>query len=121
MPTRRQENARPVALGAPRVPLKIFSQAQIMAMTENFSGRRVLGQGGTGKVYRGSCEDGSESAIKILNYEGVNDETKTELMRHMAREVRFLQRVHSPFIVKLLGVQKVDPFSKSTLNSDFME
>jgi hypothetical protein len=30
-----------------------------------------------------------------------------ELMRHMAREVRFLQRVNSPFIVKLLGVQKV--------------
>ena len=103
------------------MPLKIFSQAQIMVMTQNFSGKRVLGQGGTGKVYRGSCEDGSESAIKILNYEGVNDETKTELMRHMAREVRFLQRVHSPFIVKLLGVQKVDTFSKSTLNSEFME
>ena len=110
-----------MALGATRVPLKIFSQAQIKEMTENFSGRRVLGQGGTGKVYRGSCEDGSESAIKILNYEGVSDETKTELMRHMAREVRFLQRVHSPFIVKLLCVQKVETFSKSALKSEFME
>ena len=108
MPTRQQDNARPVALGATRAPLKVYSQAQIQEMTENFSGRRVLGQGGSGKVYRGSCEDGSESAVKILHYEGVSDETKAELMRHMAREVRFLQRVHSPFIVTLLGVQKLD-------------
>ena len=71
-------------------------------------GRRRLGKGGCGQVYKGVDEDGRELAIKILHYEGVSDVQKAELMRHMAREVRFLQRVTSPYIVKLLGVQKVD-------------
>jgi hypothetical protein len=30
------------------------------------------------------------TAMKVLHYEGVSADQKTELMRHMAREVRFL-------------------------------
>ena len=126
MPLRQQGNVRP-AEGAARAPLKIYSEEQVKAMTQDFSGRRRLGRGGCGQVFKGAENDGSEVAIKVLHYrmcsrahykmcsltncrmcsltnyrmcfltamkvlhyEGVSADQKTELMRHMAREVRFL-------------------------------
>ena len=68
MPLRRQGNVRS-AEGATRAPLKIYSEEQVKAMTENFSGRRRLGRGGCGQVFKGADDDGSEVAVKVLTIE----------------------------------------------------
>jgi hypothetical protein len=86
--------------------LIVFSQEQIETMTQGMKPELLLGKGGCGSVYKGRMDDGRQVAVKVLHYHGVSDEERASLLHHMAREVRVLSRVASPFIVKLLGVQK---------------
>jgi len=98
--------AAPSQHSSSRPALIVFSQEQIETMTQGMKPELLLGKGGCGSVYKGRMDDGRQVAVKVLHYHGVSDEERACLLHHMAREVRVLSRVASPFIVKLLGVQK---------------
>lgn len=57
----------------------------------------MIGNGGYGVVYRGTLSDGTVAAIKMLHREGKQGE------RAFRVEVDLLSRLHSPYLVELLG------------------
>ncbi|KAF3782142.1 putative LRR receptor-like serine/threonine-protein kinase [Nymphaea thermarum] len=48
----------------------VFTYADILMATENFSEQRIIGSGGFGTVYRGVLHDGKDVAVKKLRREG---------------------------------------------------
>ncbi|CAH8354627.1 unnamed protein product [Eruca vesicaria subsp. sativa] len=46
--------------------VKTFTLSELEKATDKFSAKRVLGEGGFGRVYQGSMEDGTEIAVKLL-------------------------------------------------------
>ncbi|KAJ6792636.1 receptor-like serine/threonine-protein kinase ALE2 [Iris pallida] len=78
--------------------VKTFSISELEKATDKFSSRKVLGEGGFGRVYLGVLEDGSEVAIKLLTREGHNGD------REFIAEVEMLSRLHHRNLVKLVGI-----------------
>ncbi|KAG5035404.1 hypothetical protein JHK87_010314 [Glycine soja] len=52
----------------------VFTHADILKATSNFTEERVIGRGGYGTVYRGMFPDGREVAVKKLQKEGTEGE-----------------------------------------------
>nr|KYP55777.1 putative LRR receptor-like serine/threonine-protein kinase At1g74360 family [Cajanus cajan] len=52
----------------------VFTHADILEATSNFTEERVIGRGGYGTVYRGMFPDGREVAVKKLQREGTEGE-----------------------------------------------
>ncbi|AQK76105.1 Receptor-like serine/threonine-protein kinase ALE2 [Zea mays] len=78
--------------------VKTFSLAQLQKATDGFDSRRVLGQGGFGRVYHGTIEDGNEIAVKLLTREDRSGD------REFIAEVEMLSRLHHRNLVKLIGI-----------------
>lgn len=78
--------------------MKTFSLAELDKATEKFSTRRILGEGGFGRVYHGVLEDGTEAAVKLLTRENQNGD------REFIAEVEILSRLHHRNLVKLIGI-----------------
>ncbi|KAF7092028.1 hypothetical protein CFC21_094550 [Triticum aestivum] len=78
--------------------VKTFSLAQLEKATDGFSSRRVLGQGGFGRVYHGTMDDGNEIAVKMLTREDRSGD------REFIAEVEMLSRLHHRNLVKLIGI-----------------
>ncbi|KAL6633312.1 hypothetical protein ACP70R_025983 [Stipagrostis hirtigluma subsp. patula] len=78
--------------------VKTFSLAQLQKATDGFNSKRVLGQGGFGRVYHGTMEDGSEIAVKLLTREDRSGD------REFIAEVEMLSRLHHRNLVKLIGI-----------------
>jgi serine/threonine protein kinase len=78
--------------------VKTFSLAQLQKATDGFSSERVLGQGGFGRVYHGTLDDGNEIAVKLLTREGRSGD------REFIAEVEMLSRLHHRNLVKLIGI-----------------
>uniref|UniRef100_A0ACD5WHP7 Uncharacterized protein n=1 Tax=Avena sativa TaxID=4498 RepID=A0ACD5WHP7_AVESA len=92
-------------LDAPK--LRVFTLAELRAVTRGFKPEMVLGEGGFGRVYKGWADERSLNpakssagvvvAVKKLNSESVQG------LQEWQSEVNFLGRLQHPNLVKLLG------------------
>ncbi|KAE8808432.1 putative serine/threonine-protein kinase NAK [Hordeum vulgare] len=104
-PYRRWPSAGGRVLDAPR--LRVFTLAELRAVTRGFKPEMVLGEGGFGRVYKGWVDErtlnpakssaGVVVAVKRLNAESVQG------LQEWQSEVNFLGRLQHPNLVKLLG------------------
>ncbi|XP_077218328.1 putative serine/threonine-protein kinase PBL7 [Tasmannia lanceolata] len=76
---------------------QVFTYKELELATDKFSEDNVIGNGGFGVVYKGTLVHGTLAAIKVLNREGKQGE------REFRVEVDLLSRLHSPYLVELLG------------------
>ncbi|KDP23542.1 hypothetical protein JCGZ_23375 [Jatropha curcas] len=77
--------------------VQVFTYKELEVATERFSEANVIGNGGYGVVYKGILADGTVAAVKMLRREGKQGE------RAFRIEVDLLSRLHSPYLVELLG------------------
>ncbi|XP_010264790.1 PREDICTED: receptor-like serine/threonine-protein kinase ALE2 isoform X2 [Nelumbo nucifera] len=77
---------------------KTFTLAELEKATEKFSSKKILGEGGFGRVYHGIMEDGTEVAVKLLTRDDQNGD------REFIAEVGMLSRLHHRNLVKLIGI-----------------
>lgn len=78
--------------------VKTFSLAELDKATNKFSLKRVLGEGGFGRVFHGILEDRTEVAVKLLTRDNQNGD------REFIAEVEMLSRLHHRNLVKLIGI-----------------
>lgn len=79
--------------------VKTFSLSELEKATDKFNSKRVLGEGGFGRVYSGTFEDGAEVAVKLLTRDSHQNGD-----REFIAEVEMLSRLHHRNLVKLLGI-----------------
>ncbi|RCV07715.1 hypothetical protein SETIT_1G267800v2 [Setaria italica] len=88
--------------------LRVFTFAELRAVTRNFKADTVLGEGGFGRVYKGWVDERTMSparngagsmpvAVKKLNPESLQG------VQEWQTEVNFLGRLSHPNLVRLLG------------------
>lgn len=66
--------------------------------TNKFDESKIIGEGGFGRVYKGTLDDGRCVAIKVLKREDQQGS------REFLAEVEMLSRLHHRNLVKLLGI-----------------
>ncbi|KAF8118306.1 hypothetical protein N665_0005s0073 [Sinapis alba] len=86
------------SMAACALSVKTFTLSELEKATDKFSAKRVLGEGGFGRVYHGSMEDGAEIAVKLLTRDNQNRD------REFIAEVEMLSRLHHRNLVKLIGI-----------------
>lgn len=74
-----------------------FTYEELMEMTNAFSRKNVIGEGGFGCVYKGQKADGKQVAIKQLKAGSGQGE------REFRAEVEIISRVHHRHLVSLVG------------------
>ncbi|CAN1779602.1 Probable serine/threonine-protein kinase PBL15 [Linum perenne] len=81
-----------------------FQLLELRAITQNFSGHFLLGEGGFGRVHKGYVDDNLREglkaqpvAVKLLDIEGLQGH------REWLAEVIFLGQLRHPNLVKLIG------------------
>lgn len=81
--------------------VKAFTYEELAKATDDFSASRELGEGGYGRVYKGTLSDGSEVAIKRSRAARI---LKDDVMhQQFCNEIELLSRVHHRNLVSLLG------------------
>ncbi|KAH7352567.1 hypothetical protein KP509_19G052000 [Ceratopteris richardii] len=87
---------RALILESPSSPLQ-FGFEELARASNNFSNANVLGEGGSGRVYKGILPYGLCVAIKQLRVEGTQGE------REFRAEVETVSRVHHRHLASLVG------------------
>ncbi|KAM3752750.1 hypothetical protein ACB098_03G042700 [Castanea mollissima] len=77
--------------------VQVYTYKELEVATGKFSEANIIGNGRYGVVYRGVLSDGTVAAIKMLHGEGKQGE------RAFRVEVDLLSRLHSSYLVELLG------------------
>lgn len=77
--------------------VKSFSYNEMTVATDNFSSSAQVGQGGYGKVYKGTLADGTVVAIKRAQEGSLQGE------KEFLTEIELLSRLHHRNLVSLLG------------------
>lgn len=77
---------------------KKFSLYEIEKITNKFDESRIIGEGGFGRVFLGTIEDGTRVAVKLL----MRDDQQGG--REFMAEVEMLGRLHHRNLVKLIGI-----------------
>ena len=75
----------------------IFTYDMVMEITNAFSSKNVIGEGGFGFVYKGYLPDGKVVAVKQLKAGSGQGE------REFKAEVDIISRVHHRYLVSLVG------------------
>ncbi|XP_061368579.1 receptor-like serine/threonine-protein kinase ALE2, partial [Gastrolobium bilobum] len=78
--------------------VKTFSFSELEKATDKFNSKRILGEGGFGRVYCGTLDDGTEVAVKLLTRDNQNGDSE------FIAEVEILSRMHHRNLVKLVGI-----------------
>lgn len=87
-------SAMPVSV----LSVKTFSLVELEIATEKFSPKKLLGEGGSGRVYHGVMKNGMEVAVKFLTRGNQNGD------REFIAEIEMLSRLHHRNLVKLIGI-----------------
>jgi len=87
---------------ASKISIKIdgvrdFTYGELSSATNNFSTSAQVGQGGYGKVYKGTLSDGTVVAIKRAQEGSLQGE------KEFLTEISLLSRLHHRNLVSLLG------------------
>lgn len=77
---------------------KTFSLHEMEKATNGFAHLKIIGEGGFGRVYEGTLEDGTKVAIKVLK----RDDQQGN--REFLAEVEMLSRLHHRNLIKLIGI-----------------
>ncbi|KAB5537847.1 hypothetical protein DKX38_015380 [Salix brachista] len=108
--TERTENASIVT----NLNLKLkMSLAEILAATENFNPKLLIGEGGFAKVYKGTLESGMKVAVKR------SDSSHGQGLREFQTEIVVLSRIQHRHLVSLVGY--CDEGLEMILVYEFME
>ncbi|KAH8508555.1 hypothetical protein H0E87_010609 [Populus deltoides] len=108
--TERTENASNVT----NLNLKMkMSLAEILAATHNFNPKLLIGEGGFGKVYKGTLESGMKVAVKR------SDSSHGQGLPEFRTEVMVLSKIRHRHLVSLVGY--CDEGSEMILVFEFME
>ncbi|KAI3449843.1 hypothetical protein Pfo_006508 [Paulownia fortunei] len=86
------------AMPASVLSVKTFALVELEKATEKFSPKKMLGEGGFGRVYHGLMQDGTEVAVKLLTRDNQNGD------REFIAEIEMLSRLHHRNLVKLIGI-----------------
>ncbi|PON95317.1 Tyrosine-protein kinase [Trema orientale] len=85
-------------LGTQGTPVcRLFSYEELREATNNFGKSIFLGEGFTGKLYKGNLENGTCVAIRSLAF------TKKYSIQNLKGRLDFLSKLHHPNLVALLG------------------
>jgi len=108
--TERTENASIVT----NLNLKLkMSLAEILAATHNFNPKLLIGEGGFGKVYKGTLESGMKVAVKR------SDSSHGQGLPEFRTEVMVLSKIQHRHLVSLVGY--CDEGSEMILVFEFIE
>ncbi|XP_011013798.1 PREDICTED: probable receptor-like protein kinase At5g24010 [Populus euphratica] len=109
--TEKTENA---ASNVTNLNLKLkMSLAEILAATHNFNPKLLIGEGGFGKVYKGTLESGMKVAVKR------SDSSHGQGLPEFQTEVMVLSKIQHRNLVSLVGY--CDEGSEMILVFEFME
>ncbi|KAE8689381.1 putative amine oxidase [Hibiscus syriacus] len=87
-----------VKLGTQGSPVfRLFSMEELEEATNNFDSSMFMGEGYTGKLYRGRLENGTYVAIRSLTL------LKKHSIQNLKVKLVFLSKIHHPHLVGLLG------------------
>ncbi|GLU22333.1 hypothetical protein SLE2022_384180 [Rubroshorea leprosula] len=92
---RRQTGAKLKMEQSMKLKNRTFTYSQIANITSNFT--TVIGEGGFGKVYLGTLNDGSQVAVKVLS------SSSKQGYKEFQAEAHLLMIVHHKNLVSLLG------------------
>ncbi|XAR68285.1 Non-specific serine/threonine protein kinase [Bertholletia excelsa] len=77
--------------------VKLYSYKELCIATENFSPANKIGEGGYGSVYKGTLQDGTLAAIKVLSAES------SQGVREFLTEIIVISVIEHENLVKLYG------------------
>ncbi|KAK8673450.1 hypothetical protein V6N13_111785 [Hibiscus sabdariffa] len=87
-----------VKLGTQGAPVcRLFSMEELEEATNNFDSSMFMGEGSTGKLYKGRLESGNLVAIRSLTL------LKKHSNQNLKVKLDFLSKIHHPHLVGLLG------------------
>ncbi|KAL4366356.1 hypothetical protein GQ457_05G019310 [Hibiscus cannabinus] len=85
-------------LGTQSAPIcRLFSLEQLKEATDNFDSSMFMGEGSSGKLYKGRLENGTYVAIRSLNL------LKKYSIQNLKVRLDFFSKLHHPHLVGLLG------------------
>ncbi|GMI68346.1 hypothetical protein like AT5G14210 [Hibiscus trionum] len=76
---------------------RLFSMEELEEATNNFDSSMFMGEGSTGKLYKGRLENGTYVAIRSLTL------LKKHSIQNLKVKLDFLSKIHHPHLVGLLG------------------
>ncbi|XP_072982097.1 putative serine/threonine-protein kinase isoform X1 [Typha latifolia] len=82
---------------SPEKNIKLFSYDEVKSATDNFHPGNKIGQGGFGKVYKGTLRSGEEVAVKVLSAES------RQGVKEFLTEIDVITNVRHPNLVELVG------------------
>jgi serine/threonine protein kinase len=85
--------------------MRVTAEPQLGDVVGRWRLEEMLGEGGMGRVYRGSDGAGGEAAVKIVKAELARD---TTFRRRFDREAKVAQRVDHPHVVRVIETGEQD-------------